>query len=693
MGDPDEPVAFGRFQTEDEVLYIGKQSIMDENRDSLVINWRLPIAEAFYRCSFKDPMGVLAKRQFKTEKNTVLDFDEMVLQDLAERVEALTTSEQFGVDDAVLREFETERTGEMHDIVQTIHAAQYDLIRAPHNQLMIIQGGPGTGKTVVALHRVSWLLFNHSDELQPERILVIGPNETFRRYISSVLPGLGDANVAHQDLRGLGPQRASAAETDAETERLKGDERMARLLRAALRQRIRIADQSPTFDVGGLNGARLQRAAVENALNNAASAATYNTGRAQFRNWLQTRSAEAASDKQAITASAIDNALDRAYPQLTSQAFLRELLGSRERLAAAAGDDFTAADVGRLFRQAAPRLSEERWTNADIALLDEADVLINGTPDKFDHIVVDEAQDLSPMQLRSVARRSANGSMTVVGDIAQSTGPWASDSWDDVADALASAAPCERHNLELGYRVPEQVYAFAQLLLPHAAPSVVAPRVVRRGPADPALIEVDALDLAEEAVKAAREYAGSGLFVGLICPDSVRPGVVDELRRRNVRYADARTGHLGTSINLASPEESKGLEFDAVVVVDPETIAADPARGLRKLYVALTRTTRYLTVVHTGRAMPTPSADEPIPTEWPASAADEAMPTAEPPIRRTLDSPVPVVPESTVARRATRDVVVDAVAGAVEQDLRDSALPKQWAAILEEVRRRLGIDS
>lgn len=209
MPGPDEAVAFGRFETADETLYVGKGAIKDDDDERLVINWKVAAAAPFYSATFDEPLGVLRKRNFSTKKNRVLDFDEIVFADLADRVAELTSNERQGINDTVLQDLDEVRTNEMQDIVRTIHASQYDLIRQPLDRLLIVQGGPGTGKSAVALHRVSWLLYNEKS-LLPGDVLVIGPNPTFTKYISSVLPGLGDHHVQHRDILSLGPQGTTA---------------------------------------------------------------------------------------------------------------------------------------------------------------------------------------------------------------------------------------------------------------------------------------------------------------------------------------------------------------------------------------------------------------------------------------------------------------------------------------------------
>jgi DNA helicase IV len=481
LGGPDEAVAIGRFDTESQTLYVGKRRISDYDGEGLVISWQAPAAEPFYIATYDKPVGVLRKRSFTTEKNRVLDFEETVFADLADRVAELTSNEHDGINDTVLRDLDEVRTGEMRDIVQTIHASQYNLIRQPLDRLLIVQGGPGTGKSVVALHRVSWLLFN-GESLKPSDVLVIGPNPTFTKYISSVLPGLGDHDVQHSDILSLGPQRSDGREEDRETTELKGSGRMAGLLERALRLRIRPLPDGTRLEI--VPGVALGTAEVNQAVKVATGAASYNSGRQQFRSWVEQAVRNVTRRPEALTATMFDNAVERIWPALTPQSFLQELLGSRERLTAAAGDEFRAGDVTRLYRQAAERISDERWSDSDVALLDEAELLIRGSSGfgAYGHIVVDEAQDLSPMQLRSIKRRSTTGSMTLVGDLAQATNPWAPDTWDSIADQLRKDAPVEQHTLELGYRVPRQIYELAAQLLPYAAPNITPPRAIRQGP-------------------------------------------------------------------------------------------------------------------------------------------------------------------------------------------------------------------
>lgn len=715
LAGPDVAVAHGAIALEDgEVLYIGRNSIWDESRDILVVNWRTEIGELYERATVQDTCGVARKRTFKTDRNRILDFEDAVFADLASRVAELSDLEISGVDDALLDDLDTGRTGAMRDIVRTIQASQSGLIRHPADALLLVQGGPGTGKSAVALHRASWLLFNESG-LRPERMLVVGPSETFTNYIKDVLPGLGDAQVPQTNLRRLGPQKSSRREESPETARLKGEERMAGLLERALHLRIRLAGNDPELVIGtGWPRLAIPRAELETQLDALRKMPSYAAGRTAMRTWLTQRATELLVEESEfvrtveVDQQAVDQALERIWPQLSAQQFLRDLLGSQARLQEAAGDAFTAGDIGRLHRQSAGNLAAETWSDTDVALLDEADYLIRRTTDRYDHIVLDEAQDLSPMQLRSIRRRSSNGRYTVVGDIAQSTGPWARDTWDDVVEGLRKDAPVVYEELDYGYRVPREIYEIAAKLLPLMAPELTPLTVVRPAPEPPAFILDDGdHDLAEETVTAIEEHAVKGRFIGVVVAPEYKADLAEELSRRGINFADADKGSLGASVNLISATEAKGLEFDAVVVVEPAAIADIGDKGLRLLYIALTRATKYLTVVH-ARAFeplglegaPAQAAPEPTYTERLFLGATEATRTVPRPSSRTSiqDSLLEVVPVVTGERPdvsgtsttngALSPLLVGAARGIADQ-IRDDVHPDKWPALLEEITRQL----
>ncbi|WP_433050051.1 HelD family protein [Dactylosporangium sp. CS-033363] len=611
MATAEHAVATGRMDIEHERFYIGHESIWDDQRQILVVNWKADFAKSFFEASVEDPHGLSRKRTFTCEANHILDFEDLVFAQLAAAVRALD-----GPDAALLGELDRGRTGEMHDIVATIQAAQYRLIRFPLEHCLVIEGGPGTGKTAVALHRVSWLLYNEQQSLRPRDVLVVGPHPAFTRYIRRVLPSLGDTEVEQIDIDQLGPPVQRGRQEDPATHRLKGEARMAGFLARALEARIGApeAAERMLFDGRFLT---LTGAEVADAV---AAARQAGGPYAVRRQRLRARLAELVRDRggplEAERLPPVENLLERLWPLQSPPAFLRSLFGSRTRLAAAAGgefsSDFSEQDVALLYRRGADRLSAQVWSAADIPLLDEVDELVNGTTGRYRHIVVDEAQDLSPMQLRAIGRRSSNGSFTLVGDLAQSTGAWARDSWDEVTAHLPAQQPRVIAPLRYGYRVPRQVYELAAMLLPLAAPGVEPTHVVREGPADPGTHVVEPGERAGRVAQIAREHLDANRFVGIICPAVLRAELEFALHANDLPWGRADQGELERSLNLVSPQEAKGLEFDAVIVVEPEEIVAEDPRGHRLLFVALTRTIRFLDIVASG---------DPLPLELPSAAA------------------------------------------------------------------------
>ncbi|MFF0254288.1 HelD family protein [Micromonospora zamorensis] len=604
LGSSEDQIAFGRIEDgTGEALYVGRHTVFDDESEVLVVNWQAPAAIPYYEANYADPMGLRLKRSFECTGNELKSFKDMVFAQIATAVKALERgTAPAELSDTLLKDLEKNRTGEMQEIVETIQAAQFELIRADADQLLVIQGGPGTGKTAVALHRVSWLLYNERDRLTPEQVLVVGPNPTFTRYIRGVLPSLGDVDVDQRDIGKLAPSVQRGRVEPEDVTKLKGEARMAGLLARALDQRIGVPPNVATFDVQvNRRPVRIKRETLTQIVDRLRDTAGGYAARRQLlrEQLLEVLRDQIGKDRKLARQTHVEALLDRLWPPLTAASFLRDLLGSRDRLIAAAGDEFTAAEAVRLQRRATDRISEESWSKGDLPLLDEAESMINDVTTQYGHIVVDEAQDLSPMQLRSIGRRSASGSMTIVGDIAQSTGPWARDDWDEVLVHLPSRQPHRVRHLRYGYRVPRQVFERAARLLPIAAPFVEPPQVVRDGP-EPEVHHTEAEYRPTKVVEVATRHAGKGRFVGIVCPDSCRAAVQNALDVDEVKWSNGRDGQLGQSINLVSPTEAKGLEFDAVVVVEPEEIVAGDPRGHRMLYVALTRTTTYLDVVHVG---------------------------------------------------------------------------------------------
>lgn len=695
LGEPDDAVALGRLDLVDdeEPIYIGKHLIRDEAGDVLVVNWQAPVAKAFHKATVRDDLGARRKRVFECKKNKIIDFQDLVFRELRSQIDQLGIDTPQPFDDALLKDLDRSRSGEMQDIVKTIQAAQYDLMEADLDQILVVQGGPGTGKTVVALHRVSWLLFNHQDVLGPEDVLVVGPSKTFVRYIKQVLPSLGDEQVDQRDLTELGPRVSLRREEPSAVLRVKGDLKMRTVLDRALSDRV--LTPSDDLEVRTPNRVMvLSKGGVAQRIEELRGQ-PYSTGRTQLREWakrnLETKYGETPP------AEALNQAIDRVWPQLSPPALLQDLLGSQDRLLRAAGEELTAREVNLLYRQSSSRLGDEAWSVGDVPLLDHLEAAMGGGEQRrYRHVVVDEAQDLTPMQLASLARRLTHPSMTLLGDIAQSTGAWTRDSWHELLIQLTALAPGEAtsvvRELEFGYRVPKQVYELAARLLEVIAPEVAAPTVVRTGPADPVLLLEDIEDVAVRAVEQAQSFASRGYLVGIICPDSRRSELEQVMRSREVLWHDTAESGLTAGINLLSPETAKGLEFDACIVTFPEEIVDGDARvGGRLLYIALTRCTQQLAVVHTstfdGGVLTTSSPVEPSEEGlWPADHVQDALPiqTATAPAPRAT-TPVEK-PEPAVARppRLVRNMAQE-----LAEEVRGTLRPEHFSFLVAELQRLL----
>lgn len=636
LGNPSDPAAFLRIDTLDGgCLYVGNAPVQDDG-ELYVISWKSDVALELRGATVDDARGVARLRNFACSPPNVIDsIGDQILAELAEAMAGLDDSDIAVAEvDAMLQDvLSSAREPEMRKIVETIQAAQAALIGSDARRLLVIQGGPGTGKTAVALHRLSVILFQQRS-LTPDDVLVVGPNKTFARYISRVMPELGDDKVRVTDLvQMLGDARPSHKDSP-EAARLKGDVRMVGLVARALRDRVRAPEGGVTFTISGVGPVTIDAVEVSEAIDRSVGGALAED-RSRFRealkNLLVVRAREAAAAARVsvrgdismrIDGTEIEAAVARIWPTMSPRAFLASLYGSFPRLIAAAGSELLAEEVALLQRSVGSRVADQQWSREDLFVLDEVAAQMGDIPaSRFAHIVVDEAQDLSPMQVRAVARRSRDGAMTMVGDIAQSTGHWARDGWTEVLDLVETSLPKNIEYLDIGYRVPRSVMDLAARLLPHAAPGVPGPRVVRDVEQGPRFVEVDDPDdIGMRVADVVQEHSSRGRFVGVICPDRSRPMVEATMRRRGISWQDADAGGLSSAINIVSPVASKGLEFDSVVVVDPSGIVEAGPQGLRMLFVALTRTTAHLDIVY-------PSGGLPLELVPPGATGDEGAET------------------------------------------------------------------
>jgi DNA helicase IV len=705
-----------------EVFHIGRLGVSGDDLEPLVVDWRAPVAEPFYRATGRDPMGLVLRRHIAAEGSRVIDIEDerfgIPLSEIskggADSVSvatnggagqghqgtddgeaggaALNDDIQFGGPGALLAALEGARTGRMRDIVATIQGEQDAIIRSELPGVLIVQGGPGTGKTAVALHRAAYLLYTHRFPLERQGVLVIGPNPLFLRYIEKVLPSLGESGVTLSTISGLVHGFSVRGDDPPEVARLKGDVRMARVVARAVRTRQRPLRRTAEIPYGaavlhltpeltseivasarrrpGTHNARrrfveqmvTRRLADEyqrtrEGLGAGAGGATGQgsavapagpagaTGQAVQGAWdldgtldrdeELPRSPEldiADFGRQIRRLPAMAEALDRIWPKLSAEELLHDLFGAPALLADAAKGLLDPAEQRLLHRRRSASLAEVPFTAADAALVDEARVILGprsprragatdagGTtphapigadddgPRTYGHIVVDEAQDLSPMQLRMVGRRSLSGSVTVVGDIGQATGPWAADRWDAVSSHLPRMRPARVVELSVSYRTPAEVMEVASLVLAEAAPSLRPPTAVRHTGVPPEFVETTPGDLAAEVASKAAALSAELQpgTVAVLCPASLVAEIALALDAAGVQARDARRHGLGAPVSLLPVDLANGLEFDGAVVVEPASVVDESPQGLRRLYVALTRPTRRLCVLH---ARPLPAS-------------------------------------------------------------------------------------
>ena len=618
----DASLLFGRVDREPEAggetFYIGRLAVSDQNQEPVVVDWRAPVAEPFYRATGRQPMGLARRRYFATRGRQLLGIEDELFGE-----HALDLGEGAGLQGhgTLIAALETARSGRMGDIVATIQGEQDEIIRAPLPGVLVVQGGPGTGKTVVALHRAAYLLYTHRFPLEDQGVLVVGPNRLFLAYIEQVLPSLGESGVELAVLADLVDGVKIRGRDREQVARLKGDEVMAKVLAKAVRDRKR-ALRRPLRIGLGLQTLHLSVATSADIVRDARRRYRFhNAGRRFVEREVAAHLADSArtpieSDevwRQVRKHPDVRAALEEMWPVLTPAQLLHDLYGSKALLYLAAGSQLHKQRVELLYRPRSESVDDVVWTHDDVPLLDEARALLGPKPRRqkredeeirtYGHIVVDEAQDLSPMQLAMISRRSLNGSLTVVGDIAQSTGAWAHADWDEILSLLPNRRPPHREQLTVGYRIPGPNMDLAARVLARSAPELLPPRSVRQDGRPPVFRRVDLdEDLGPAVVQAVRDEiaAVDNGNVAIICPASRVDECSAALTHARIDHGVAIEQGLNHQVTVVPVGIVKGLELDATVVVDPGGILAEEAQGMRALYVALTRATKLLTVVHQG---------------------------------------------------------------------------------------------
>jgi hypothetical protein len=660
----DRPLCFGRLDMEEgDRLHIGRLGVSDEAGDPLMVDWRAPVAEAFYRATSADRRGVVRRRHIRMKGRRVEGLDDELLA----RVEGEAGSGLVG-EAALMSSLDQARTGRMGDIVATIQSEQDTAIRASMRGVLVVQGGPGTGKTAVALHRAAYLLYAHQFPLAAQGVLVVGPNPVFCRYVGDVLPGLGETGVRLSTPGDLVSVPTSRAVDTAEVAAVKADLAMVDHLAQVVHSSRRRLDETAYvgYSIHQLrvtpgDSARLVASA-------AASAATYRGGRARFESlllaylWRRAQQAERRAARSGMVrrrplpdrtqvvdqlrrSPEVRDLADRMWPELTPSDLVHKALRAagiepadgwsehdlalldeaavligppvattrRRHKSASPTDDVlerTLADLGHLPECPSCRselsFSSGRWEcehpscrktwKTEQVMSPEAFQQVREIVERvsdthnaaapeltarrtFGHVIVDEAQDLTPMQWRMLARRCPAGSMTLVGDLGQAKHPWSARSWSAVCSLAAPNGPHRVLELTINYRTPEEVMRLAASVLAEFAPELRPPAAVRSSGEDPVDIATSPEQLAATVREAARHEAAA------VAPGKVAvihpPGSVGEID----------VGILEAAIAELDVERAKGLEFDSVVVVEPA------AHSPSELYVALTRTTRRLVLV------------------------------------------------------------------------------------------------
>lgn len=671
----DDRLVFGRLDLDDgSQRYIGRIGLSTEDLQQLMVDWRAPEAGTFYQATAFERMGIRRRRHLILARRDVVAIEDDVLD-----AGLLTEQQSLQGEGALLAALNARRTGQMSDIVGTIQAEQDRIIRAPLSGVTVVQGGPGTGKTAVALHRAAYLLYTHRERLKSAGVLLVGPTDAFMRYIERVLPSLGETGVVMAGLGNLMPGIRTVTEHDDTLAGIKGHLDMVQVLKNAVANRQRLPDGSRRLNVEGTI-LTLTPKQVARARDRArATGKAHNDARVTFVRILLRELTEQLTE-QLEASSGAGNTTDRAYlaedvrssrdvrvalnlcwMPLTPEKLVGELLSKPEHLEAAAAH-LDPADRARLLRPA-----QAPWTEADVALLDEAAELLGdfdasagreasardqeharnlanaertleninesladsgvdgvlsaedlarhntvapvrlSAADRaagdrnwaFGHIVVDEAQELSPMQWRLLMRRCPLKSFTVVGDIAQTSSAAGATSWQQALEPFVG----ERWQLEeltVNYRTPAQI-AEAAVRMANAAGSVVsAPKAVREGRFPPIIDRVGDLHAALPAAVTEDLAAIDGGLLAVIVPEDQLAGIRAQLQARFGHRVGTGSGGADQDIVVLTARESKGLEFDAVIICEAQRILDSVSSRAGDLYVAMTRPTQRLRLVSTG---------------------------------------------------------------------------------------------
>ncbi|HET9381614.1 MAG TPA: UvrD-helicase domain-containing protein [Streptomyces sp.] len=608
----DTPLFFGRLDylhapgadraegAEGERFYIGRRHVHDADGDPMVIDWRAPVSQPFYRASKKDPMDVGLRRRFGYTGGGLTAYEDEHLSDPAEAATASRLLQQ---------EIERPRVGPMRDIVATIQPEQDEIVRSGLSGTVCVQGGPGTGKTAVGLHRVAYLLYAHRERLARTGTLVIGPNASFLHYIEQVLPALGELTVRQATVDDLVAHVEVRGSDEAAAAVIKGDARMAEVLRRALYAQVTLP-QEPVVVVRGSRRWRVPAYELQDLVRQLLDRdMRYGAARDALPQRIahavlvkMERSGEAPDDRvqDAVARNAaVKAAVKAAWPAVDPAKLVLRLLTDADFLAGHADGLLTAEEQKTiLWAKPVRSVKSAKWSPADAVLIDEATDLIQRTH-SLGHVVLDEAQDLSPMQYRAVGRRCTTGSATVLGDLAQGTTPWATRTWQEALAHLGKGDAVVEE-LTAGFRVPTDVIAYASRLLPHIAPGLAPVASIRE---NPGFFEIRPVtDPVAGTVAACEELLRHEGSTALIAADARVPALAEALAAAGLPHLDpGEETTPDVRLTLVPASLAKGLEYDYVVLDEPGAVVMgepDEPTGLRRLYVTLTRAVSGLIVTH-----------------------------------------------------------------------------------------------
>lgn len=703
-----QPLCFGRLDLEDDnaieektTVYVGRISISNEEQESLVIDWRAPVAEPFYRATPIDPHGVVRRRHFHMSDKKIIRMDDEVFdENKAEKNKLHVVGEA-----ALLSAVSKKRTGRMGDIVATIQEEQDRAIRAQLNKVLIVTGGPGTGKTAVALHRAAYLLYTYRNTLVNSGVLLVGPSKTFLRYIDEVLPSLGENDVF---LRTINTIRTTQQIHEYDTRKnatLKGDIRMVSVLKNALSDRQHPLDKPKDITIDGYK-LNLNKRNTQKIINHLKERpGTHNQKRPMFIRSIvnelisqykkqmvrayqnsSTKKIENSSvqsnlrslgnkvidpdivkkilDKQHIPEVWLEKmddrirhndevkiSIERMWPALSGSELYHDMCSFKALISSASKNILTENEQNALYKDRAEDIESVQWTDYDIALIDEADsicgpltssrntrkrtnydseeenasrvigelglkgymtaselaqrygeksnseITSSDTIKTFGHVLIDEAQDFSPMQWRMIARRVPSMSMTIVGDFAQASHPGTCKNWDEVLNILNGVAKTNDETvlLSVNYRTPAEVMDFAHDIMREVSPELAQTQAVREVGYYP-IVEIGDINI-NSVVKYVKSNFNDEGTIAVIANLEIHKELEEILKEFDASAENSKS--IDTKVAILQAVDAKGLEFDHVIIYDPHEIVGDVKRpaGWKSLFVTLTRATQSLVVI------------------------------------------------------------------------------------------------